>query len=156
MATCTWVFDVDGCLIDSLSGGSLRPGAPELLERLKRSGAAILLWSAGGDEYARRKAVQHGIVWAFDGYYSKESRDEGGHYRTDHLPLNDPPVTFVDDHPSDLGPELSIIPVRPYLAHSRHDTGLAVIAKAVQDRAGPGRSDVPYAAEAVEPRESTS
>lgn len=156
MPTSTWVFDVDGCLIDSLSGGSLRPGAPELLERLKRSGAAILLWSAGGDEYARRKAHQHGIGWAFDGYYSKDSRDERGHYRTDHLPLDDHSVTFVDDQPSDLDPGLSVIAVRPYLAHSRHDTGLAVLAEAVQDRTGPARSDALYAPGAVQPREARS
>ena len=30
-----WVFDVDGCLVDSLTGTSLRPGARELLARLR-------------------------------------------------------------------------------------------------------------------------
>ena len=31
----TWVFDVDGTLVDSLTGTSLRPGALTLLERIK-------------------------------------------------------------------------------------------------------------------------
>src|SRR5581483_7077971 len=35
VAAAVWVFDVDGCIVDSLTGTSLRPGARELLEHLR-------------------------------------------------------------------------------------------------------------------------
>ncbi len=126
-AAPTWVFDVDGCLIDSLSGDSLRPGASELLTGLKAGGVRLLLWSAGGEEYAERRAAAHGIDAFFSGFYSKGSRDTDGHYRIDHLPLGDGVATFVDDQPADLGATWPVIGVRPYLAANRHDTGLAVV-----------------------------
>ena len=31
MTGLVWAFDVDGCLVDSLTGTSLRPGALEVL-----------------------------------------------------------------------------------------------------------------------------
>jgi hypothetical protein len=45
-----WAFNVDGCLVDSLTGTSLRPGALEVLGRLRKVGATVLHWSAGGRE----------------------------------------------------------------------------------------------------------
>ncbi len=49
-----WVFDVDGCLVDSLTGTSLRPGAQDIVMRLAAQGR-VLLWSAGGEGYARAR-----------------------------------------------------------------------------------------------------
>ena len=43
-----WVFDVDGCLVDSLTGTSLRPGAATLLAGLRARGRTVIVWSAGG------------------------------------------------------------------------------------------------------------
>ena len=85
-ATDCWVFDVDGCLVDSLSGTSLRPGARELLDSLAGR-ARVLLWSAGGDAYARARAEQFQVDHLVSGCFSKEGRDAEGRYLTTHLPL---------------------------------------------------------------------
>ena len=57
-AAQTWVFDVDGCLLDGMSASSLRPGALELLDELARRGVRLLVWSAGGAQYARVPPAQ--------------------------------------------------------------------------------------------------
>src|SRR5580693_5635729 len=98
--TC-WVFDVDGCLVDSLTGTSLRPGARELLDSLAGR-SQVLLWSAGGDTYARARAEQFRVDHLVNGYFSKEGRDAEGHYLTMHLPLGSGRAVFVDDRPEDL------------------------------------------------------
>jgi hypothetical protein len=74
----TWVFDVDGCLIDSLTGTSLRPGAAALLESLRERGNAVVLWSAGGAHYARARASEQGIDALVDAFHSKSGRDADG------------------------------------------------------------------------------
>src|SRR5271168_1288180 len=81
-----WVFDVDGCLVDSLTGTSLRPGARELLDSLAGR-ARVLFWSAGGDDYARARAEQFQVDHLVNGYFSKEGRNAEGHYLTTNLPL---------------------------------------------------------------------
>lgn len=123
-----WVFDVDGCLIDSLTGTSLRPGARELLEHLTGSGRRVLLWSAGGDRYARARAEQFAVEIHVSGYFAKEGRDAVGCYRTEHLPAGGRCV-FVDDRPEDLPDALEVIPVSPYLFEDPHDRGLEVAAR---------------------------
>ena len=66
-----WVFDVDGCLVDSLTGTSLRPGARELLAHLGRD-RLVILWSAGGDGYARSRAEQFCLGGHVSGYFPKD------------------------------------------------------------------------------------
>jgi hypothetical protein len=122
-----WVFDVDGCLVDSLTGTSLRPGARELLASLAGR-ARVLLWSAGGDTYARARAEQFQVEHLVNGYFSKEGRDAGGCYLTAHLPLGQGPVVFVDDRPEDLSGELEVMAVSPYLSDDPHDRGLRAVA----------------------------
>ena len=123
-----WVFDVDGCLVDSLTGTSLRPGARELLGSLAGR-ARVLLWSAGGDGYARARAEQFQVDHLVNGYFSKEGRDAEGHYLTMHLPLGPGHVVFVDDRPEDLAPGPEIITVSPYLSDDPHDRGLRAVAR---------------------------
>jgi phosphoglycolate phosphatase-like HAD superfamily hydrolase len=124
-----WVFDVDGCMVDSLTGTSLRPGARELLCHLRRGEKRVIWWSAGGDGYARRRAEQFGLAHLVDGFFGKDERDEAGHYRTDHfLPLGARAV-FVDDRPEDLSPGPTIVAVTPYLSDNPHDRGLALAAR---------------------------
>ncbi len=126
-----WVFDVDGCLVDSLTGTSLRPGARVLLEHLAEHGDTLLLWSAGGEQYAQQRAEQFEIATLVTGYFSKEGRDGSGRYRTTHLALTQDIVVFVDDRPEDLSAELEVIAVPPYLCHDPHDRGLdAVVSRA--------------------------
>ena len=125
-----WVFDVDGCIVDSLTGTSLRPGTRELLEHLRRErGRRVIVWSAGGGEYAERRAREAGIDHLADAFHAKEQRDAAGRYRTDHF-LADPGLAvFVDDRPEDLPVGVSVVAVSPYLAANPHDRGLAAAAR---------------------------
>ena len=86
-----WVFDVDGCLVDSLTGTSLRPGARDLLEHLAQNGHRVILWSAGGDAYARARAEEFGVDHLVSGSFAKDVRDVDGCYLTAQLPLDDRP-----------------------------------------------------------------
>ena len=130
-----WVFDVDGCLIDSLTGSSLRPGAAELLGHLRDQRRIVLLWSAGGSDYARRRAEEHGVDMLFHDFHDKADRDHHGRYLTDgFLPALDG-VVFIDDRPEDMPVGADIIAVRPYLTGNPHDRGLApAAARAGLDR----------------------
>jgi long-chain acyl-CoA synthetase len=118
-----WWFDVDGCLVDALTGASLRPGAVEVLSGVRRDAAAVLLWSAGGADYARRRAEEHGIAEMFDGFFAKDERDDAGRYVPP--PFGDGIAVFVDDQPEDMPHGAQVIGVHPYLAADPHDTGLA-------------------------------
>lgn len=120
----TWVFDVDGTLIDSLVGDSLRPGAAVLLEHLSGAGAEIVLWSAGGADYAESRATNHGLGRFVTRYASKDGRDSNGAYQVDSLgrPLDQ--LVFVDDRPEDMPVGGNVIAVSPYISHHPHDKGL--------------------------------
>jgi phosphoglycolate phosphatase-like HAD superfamily hydrolase len=138
VAADCWVFDVDGCLIDSLTGTSLRPGARELLDSLAGR-ARVLLWSAGGDTYARARAEQFQVDHLVNDYFSKEGRDAKGCYLTTHLPLGPGRVVFVDDRPEDLDEELDVLAVSPYLSDDPHDRGLRAVARQAELSSSPGR-----------------
>jgi phosphoglycolate phosphatase-like HAD superfamily hydrolase len=135
-----WVFDVDGCLIDSLTGTSLRPGATELLTLLDRRGARLVLWSAGGGDYARLRAEAHGIDELFDLFAAKDTRDSDGRYRADHLIGGAARVVFVDDRPEDMPVGSAVVAVSPYLAPHPHDRGLDRVRR---EATRPDRSDRP-------------
>ena len=120
-----WIFDVDGCLIDSLTGTSLRPGARQLLEHLTRTGRHVILWSAGGDGYAQGRAEEFGLEHLVAGYFAKDGRDPDGSYRTAHLPRTRlRHAVFVDDRPEDLARHLDVLAVSPYLSDDPFDRGL--------------------------------
>lgn len=120
----TWVFDVDGTILDSLTGSSLRPGVQEVLARLRADGCRVLLWSAAGADYARSRAAQHGVEHLFDGFHDKAVRDEAGRYVATFL---DAPLaaTYVDDRPEDMPAGATVVAVSPYLADDPFDRGLA-------------------------------
>ena len=125
-----WVFDVDGCLVDSLTGTSLRPGAREILDALAGH-ARVLLWSAGGDVYALARARQFQVDHLVSGFFSKEERDARGCYLTTHLPVGAGGAVFVDDRPEDLAEDLDVVAVSPYLAEDAHDRGLELVAQRI-------------------------
>jgi long-chain acyl-CoA synthetase len=127
----SWIFDVDGCLIDSLTGTSLRPGARHILEHLATANRRVILWSAGGDSYARGRAEQFGVAGLIDGFFAKDGRGADGCYLTAHLPLHHPRVraVFVDDRPEDLAHTLDVIAVSPYLSDDPFDRGLDEVAR---------------------------
>lgn len=117
-----WVFDVDGCLVDSLTGSSLRPGASALLAHLRSIGCRVLLWSAGGAEYARERAATHGVESLFDGFHMKAARDGAGRYIPAFVEAE--AVVFVDDRPEDMPVDADVVAVSPYIAPNPHDRGL--------------------------------
>ena len=131
-----WVFDVDGCLVDSLTGTSLRPGAREILGSLAGH-TRVLLWSAGGDDYAQARARQFEVDHLVSGFFAKEHRDARGCYLTTHLPVGAGGAVFVDDRPEDLAEDLDVVAVSPYLAEDAHDRGLEVLARRVGLPAAP-------------------
>lgn len=116
----TWVFDVDGTVLDSLTGSSVRPGTEELLRRLRAEGCRLLLWSAGGADYAQQRAAAHGLADRFDGFHGKDQRGPDGRFLAPFLP-HQGPVTFVDDRPEDLPDGALVVVVSPYLAADPHD-----------------------------------
>ncbi len=120
-----WAFDVDGCLIDSITGTSLRPFARPLLEHLRAQGATVVLWSAGGGDYARRKAELVGIDDLIHACYDKDERGDDGRYVVAHLAVEHRPQVCVDDQPEELPADVDAIGVSSYLAHNPHDVGLA-------------------------------
>ena len=111
-----WVFDVDGCLVDSLTGTSLRPGARD---RLGAPGAARATGSSSGAPEAtstpgpgRSSSVSIALSVATS---PRRIATDDGCYRTEHLLLTGSCVVFVDDRPGGPGP-------RP-----RRDGGLALL-----------------------------
>jgi phosphoglycolate phosphatase-like HAD superfamily hydrolase len=120
-----WAFDVDGCLIDSVTGASLRPLARDVLETLHARGVTLVLWSAGGGAYARRRAEEHGIHDLVHAYYDKDARSADGRYVTSHLDDAHQPAVCVDDQPEEMPVHVEVVGVVSYLAPDPHDRGLA-------------------------------
>jgi hypothetical protein len=130
--TDVWAFDVDGCLVDALTGTSLRPFARPVLEHLRADGVTVVLWSAGGGDYARRRAEAHGIDHLVHAYYDKDERDPDGRYVITHLAAEHRPGVCVDDQPHELPLHVDTLAVAPYLAHDPHDRGLASVLDRIQ------------------------
>jgi long-chain acyl-CoA synthetase len=127
-----WAFDVDGCLVDSMTGSSLRPHAAEILALLRAAGATLVLWSAGGREHAGAMAARHGFASLLDGVYDKLGRDATGRLTTTHLPLPHRPVVVVDDRPEDAPAGTRVIAVTPYMAPDGDDRGLVPLLQQVR------------------------
>jgi hypothetical protein len=125
----TWVFDVDGCLIDSLTGTSLRPGSVALLTHLRGTRCRVLLWSAGGADYARQRATEQGVAQLFDGFGAKDERDADGRYVVDRSFAATDDIVFVDDRPEDMPLSAEVLAVPPYLVDDRYDRGLHAVAR---------------------------
>jgi phosphoglycolate phosphatase-like HAD superfamily hydrolase len=124
-----WAFDVDGTVIDSLTGTSVRPGTVELLTHLRRQRCTTVLWSAAGADYAEQRADELGMRPLFDAFLGKDERSADGRYRADHLAPDPGMVVFVDDRPEDVPAGAEVVRVSPYLAPNPHDHGLAVAAR---------------------------
>jgi long-chain acyl-CoA synthetase len=124
----TWAFDVDGTLIGSIRSDRLRPGAADLLARLVERGVVIVLWSAGGADYARAMADSHGIGHYFAGFYAKQDRDEHKRYRVDHFAAEHHPDVFVDDSVIDLPVDSCMVEVSQFLGSNDADEALIRLA----------------------------
>jgi long-chain acyl-CoA synthetase len=132
-AAPVWAFDVDGCLVDSLTGTSVRPGALETLSRLRERGVTVLIWSAGGREHAASRASQLGFAHLVDAMYSKEFRGADGRWSTVNLPPEHQPDVFVDDWPDEAPVTARLVAVAPYIAPNPHDRGLAPLLAELSD-----------------------
>jgi long-chain acyl-CoA synthetase len=132
-----WAFDVDGCLVDSMTGSSLRPHAAEILELLHDAGCTVVLWSAGGREHATAMADRHGFTHLLHGIYDKEGRDSDGRLTTTHLPRLHRPVVVVDDRPEDAPAGTRVVAVGPYMAPDDDDRGLAPLLEQVRRSGAP-------------------
>ena len=130
-----WAFDVDGCLVDSMTGTSLRPHAAEILTLLHSTGCTVVLWSAGGREHAAAMAERHGFTHLLHGIYDKLGRDTEGRLTTGHLPLPHRPAVVVDDRPADAPAGTRVVAVRPYMAPDAEDRGLTALLHDVRLRA---------------------
>ena len=138
-----WVFDVDGTLIGSVRSDILRPGAMELLDRLRDAGATLVLWSAGGADYAKNVLAQFHIDHYFAAFYNKDRRGPDGRYRVDHLRPEHRPGTLVDDYPGDVPDGPRVIGVSQFLGGNPHDLGLngaLEIARCLKPRATAGNA----------------
>ena len=129
--TEVWAFDVDACLVDAITGTSLRPLARPVLESLRARGSTVVLWSAGGGDYAKRRAVALGIDDLVHAFYDKDGRGADGRWTTTHLALEHRPDVCVDDRPEEVPADVDSIGVAPYLAHDPHDVGLAFLLERV-------------------------
>jgi hypothetical protein len=116
-----WFFDVDACLVDSLTGTSLRPLARPILESLRDRGALVVWWSAGGEAHARRLAQALGVDGLVGEFHAKEHRGPDGRWS---FPPGLRPQVCVDDRPEDAPACALNVAVSPYLAPDPHDRGL--------------------------------
>jgi long-chain acyl-CoA synthetase len=117
-----WAFDLDGCLVDALSATSVRPLVPEVLAHLRAAAIPVVVWSAGGADYARRVLTRAGVDHLVDGYYDKV-RGPDGRWRFDAFAADHRPVTCVDDDPAGVPDGVRVVPVPPYLSANPHNRG---------------------------------
>lgn len=129
-APAHWLFDLDGCLVDSFAGTHLRPWAREVLEALRDADHRVAIWSAGGADYAERVARRVGIDALIEAYWTKE-RSASGRWQ---LPPTAPgrPVVCVDDQPDAIPPGVERIAVFPYLGRNDHDRAFVKILDALR------------------------
>jgi phosphoglycolate phosphatase-like HAD superfamily hydrolase len=68
-------FDVDHTLVyPNQHTVALRPGAHDVMERIKAAGHGVYVWSAGGEEYVRRTVAMHNLGHLVDGCFDKDPR----------------------------------------------------------------------------------
>lgn len=127
-----WLFDLDGTLIDSLTGGSLRPLAETVLNTLHSHGVTVVMWSAGGDDYARRRCKEHGIIHLIHEFHDKAVRTRDGRWESTHIRTAGVRMTFVDDRPEEAPEHGRLLGVRPYIGPNPHDRGLRDVLEAAR------------------------
>jgi beta-phosphoglucomutase-like phosphatase (HAD superfamily) len=128
-----WLFDLDGCLVDSMAATALRPHARKLLEALRSRGTPAHIWSAGGADYAARVAARVGISDVIDGYHDKVRQPDE---RWALPPIADgAAVVCVDDQPEGVPDGTHVVAVFPYIGHRPHDIAFAgVVAELTAER----------------------
>ena len=127
-----WLFDVDGTVVDGITGRSLRPFARELLGALRERGIPVLLWSSGGAEYAWRRARETGIDGLVVAAYTKQARDRAGRWSLPTALVANPPSVLVDDLPAEVPEVGEVIGVSAYIGPNPRDSALEVLLRRVR------------------------
>jgi long-chain acyl-CoA synthetase len=127
-----WAFDVDGCLISSLATGTLRPLSEQIFYHLHSSGVPLLIWSAGGADYARRVIGATKLGSLVSGWYDKIAGSDG-YWRVDVFDSALIPWTFVDDEPWRLPKGLRVLAVPTFIGPRLDDAGLADVLRIVEE-----------------------
>ncbi len=70
------VFDMDNTLVDEF-GSTVRPGIVTLLDELKKSGKALMLWTNSTAGRAKPILFEHGLHRYFVKYVFREDYDPG-------------------------------------------------------------------------------
>lgn len=122
-----WAFDIDGTIIGAIRSDVLRPNVRTVFEAIIANGSLVVLWSAGGAEYAERMAVRHTVDDLVHAYFAKPDRSGAPYYSVDHIPNDLRPHVFVDDSPSDLPPHWDVIAVDQFMGSNQRDSGLDVV-----------------------------
>jgi hypothetical protein len=133
MGRSAWAFDVDGCVLDSMSATSVRPLVLDVLSQLRTSGVPVVVWSAGGADYARRVVTRAGLDHFVQGFYEKV-RGSDGRWLLDEFADHHRPSTCVDDDPEGVPAGIRVLAVPPYIAENPHNRGFAhVLAAALAE-----------------------
>jgi hypothetical protein len=70
-------FDVDHTLVyPTQHFNALRPGAAEVMLRIREAGHGVYVWSAGGADYVKKTVELHGLTHLVDGCFDKDPRVE--------------------------------------------------------------------------------
>lgn len=125
-ARAIW-FDCDGCLVDALTGTTARPGASDLLRRIRQHGGAVVAWSSGGVRHVRRRMELTGLSPLVDAVMSKGPRGTDGRWTLPTHPATLTPCAFVDDQPADVPATVATIRVPPFIGPNDHDRALHLI-----------------------------
>ena len=131
-----WAFDVDGTVIGSIRSDRLRPGTSELLLALRERRVRCVLWSAGGDSYARRMAGAHGIEQHFEGFYAKKDRGPHGRFGVEHFRTFHRPTVFVDDSPGEVPAGIQVIGVPQFMGGNPADAVMVSLLERVDSLVG--------------------
>jgi hypothetical protein len=134
MIARAWLFDLDGTLLDSVTGTCLRPLAHDLLMALQKADVPVLLWSAGGAEYARRRARGANIDGLITAVHAKDARDANGRWLLPELAPEHAPAVLVDDRPEELPAVGEVVGVPTFVGPNSRDTGLSVLFALLEER----------------------
>jgi len=126
-----WLFDVDGCLVDLTSATTARPMAAEILAALAGAGVPVIIWSAGGADYARRAMERVGLD-SDRLRYEEKVRGADGRWALGFLSEDEEPVVCVDDDLSGVPVGVRAIGVRPFIGPMERDSGLAAVLSTAQ------------------------
>jgi hypothetical protein len=125
----TWLFDVDGTLVDSFDAEHLRPLVRDVFGVLHARGECIAVWSAGGVDHARNVMVRHRLDHHICAFHDKVIGIDG-FWMLAHI-RGSGSIVCVDDQPSLLPTDGERLIVFPYLRANAHDRAFVeVLARA--------------------------